>query len=88
MLFRSEVGKADFVQRKFDPKEAKIMLLTVEELELPTRLSNALYKAGFKTVYDLLSTSRSTIAKVKNLGAKSIDVVEKALTAHGIKLED
>lgn len=83
-----EAGKQDFVQRKFDPKEAKIMLLTVEELELPTRLSNALYKAGFKTVYDLLSTSRSTIAKVKNLGAKSIDVVEEALAVHGVKLED
>jgi DNA-directed RNA polymerase subunit alpha len=81
-------NKQDFAQRKFDPREAKIMLLTVEELELPTRLSNALRKAGFKTVYDLLSTSRGTIAKVKNLGAKSIDVVEEALAAHGVKLEE
>jgi DNA-directed RNA polymerase subunit alpha len=81
-------NKQDFVQRKFDPREAKIMLLTVEELELPTRLSNALRKAGFKTVYDLLSTTRSTIAKVKNLGAKSIDVVEEALAVHGVKLEE
>jgi DNA-directed RNA polymerase subunit alpha len=81
-------NKQDFAQRKFDPREAKIMLLTVEELELPTRLSNALRKAGFKTVYDLLSTSRSTIAKVKNLGAKSIDVVDEALAAHGVKLEE
>jgi DNA-directed RNA polymerase subunit alpha len=81
-------NKKDFAQRKFDPREAKIMLLTVEELELPTRLSNALRKAGFKTVYDLLSTSRGTIAKVKNLGAKSIDVVEAALAVHGVKLEE
>jgi DNA-directed RNA polymerase subunit alpha len=83
-----DVNKKDFAQRKFDPHEAKIMLLTVEELELPTRLSNALRKAGFKTVYDLLSTSRGTIAKVKNLGSKSIDVVEAALAAHGVKLEE
>ncbi len=81
-------SKQDFSQRKFDPKEAKIMLLTVEELELPTRLSNALRRAGFKTVYDLLSTQKSVIAKVKNLGAKSIGIIEEALAAHGVKLED
>jgi DNA-directed RNA polymerase subunit alpha len=81
-------NKQDFSQRKFDPKEAKIMLLTVEELELPTRLSNALRRAGFKTVYDLLSTQKNIIAKVKNLGAKSIGVIEEALAAHGVKLEE
>ena len=81
-------SKQDFAQRKFDPKEAKIMLLSVEELELPTRLSNALKRAGFRTVYDLLSTQKSTIAKVKNLGAKSIGVIEDALATHGVKLED
>jgi len=81
-------SKQDFSQRKFDPKEAKIMLLTVEELELPTRISNALRRAGFKTVYDLLSTPKGVIAKVKNLGAKSVDVVEEALSVYNVKLED
>ena len=81
-------NKQDFAQRKFDPKEAKVMLLTVEELELPTRLSNALRRAGFKTVYDLLSTQKSVIAKVKNLGSKSIGIIEDALATHGVKLED
>lgn len=80
--------KEDFKERRFDPKEAKIMLLSVEELELPTRISNALRRAGFKTVYDLLSTPRGIIAKVKNLGAKSVGVVEEALAVHGVKLED
>ena len=81
-------SKQDFARRKIDPQEAKIMLLTVEELELPTRLSNALKRAGFKTVYDLLSTQKSVIAKVKNLGAKSIGIIEEALATHGVKLED
>ncbi|MBQ6450164.1 DNA-directed RNA polymerase subunit alpha [bacterium] len=81
-------SKRGLDQRKFDPKEAKIMLLTVEELELPTRLSNALRRAGFKTVYDLLSTQKSVIAKVKNLGSKSIGIIEEALATHGVKLED
>ena len=81
-------SKRGLDQRKFDPKEAKIMLLTVEELELPTRLSNALRRAGFKTVSDLLSTQKSVIAKVKNLGSKSIGIIEEALATHGVKLED
>ncbi len=80
--------KEDFKERRFDPKEAKIMLLSVEELELPTRISNALRRAGFKTVYDLLSTPRGIIAKVKNLGSKSVGVIDEALEIHGVKLED
>jgi DNA-directed RNA polymerase subunit alpha len=44
--------------------------LTVEELNLPTRIVNALEKAGYKTVADLIAVDKKEIAKVKNLGEK------------------
>ena len=58
------------------PEEAEVLRLTVEELDLPTRIANALRKGGFATVGDLVGTSKNIIAKVKNLGEKSVVVVE------------
>jgi DNA-directed RNA polymerase subunit alpha len=68
------------------PEEAETLRLTVEELDLPTRIANALRKGGFKTVGDLQGAPRLTIAKVKNLGEKSVDVIAEALAKKGVTL--
>ncbi len=60
--------------------------VAVEELDLPTRIANALQKAGFTTVADLLSTPRETLAKVKNLGGKSVKIIEVALRERGFEM--
>ena len=62
------------------------MRLTVEELDLPTRIANALRKGGFKTVGDLIGAPKIVIAKVKNLGEKSVDIVDAALQKKGVSL--
>jgi len=62
--------------------------LTVEELDLPTRIANALRKGGYKTVEDLIKATRGEIAKVKNLGEKSVSIVEEALNKKGFALKD
>lgn len=59
--------------------------ISVEELDLPTRISNALQKAGFDTVGSLLSTPREELAKVKNLGGKSVKIIELALKERGFE---
>lgn len=60
--------------------------LSIEELDLPTRIANALQKAGFDSVSSLQSVPRAELAKVKNLGSKSVTIVEEALSARGISL--
>jgi DNA-directed RNA polymerase subunit alpha len=65
-----------------------MMRLTVEELDLPTRIANALRKGGFETVSDLLKTPKKEIAKVKNLGSKSVKIIEAALRDKDIELTD
>ncbi len=67
-------------------KQDEVMKLTVEELDLPTRIANALRKGGFKTVGDLLASNKSDISKVKNLGGKSIEIVQEALDKKGLSL--
>lgn len=60
--------------------------ISVEELDLPTRISNALQKAGFQTVADLTTLTKPQLSKVKNLGGKSVDIIESALSERGFNL--
>jgi DNA-directed RNA polymerase subunit alpha len=60
--------------------------ISVEELDLPTRIANALQKAGFMSVADLLAVSKPQLSKVKNLGGKSVDIIEKALKERNFEL--
>jgi len=61
--------------------------LTVEELDLPTRIANALRKGGYGTVGDLVVVNEEKLAKVKNLGEKSVKIVEAALAQKGVGLK-
>lgn len=61
--------------------------LTVEELDLPTRIANALRKGGYKTVADLVEASEDDIAKVKNLGGRSVVLVTQALEKKSVSLK-
>jgi len=70
------------------PEEVEVMRLTVEELDLPTRIANALRKGGFETVASLVRSPKDEISRVKNLGGKSIDLIEEALSKKGVVLTD
>lgn len=61
--------------------------LTVEELDLPTRIANALRKGGYGTVAELVAATEVDLAKVKNLGEKSIKIIEAALSQKGVGLK-
>lgn len=64
-----------------------IKKMTIEELDLPTRIYNSLKNAGVQTVVDLLSTSRKQLMGYRNLGAKSVSIIEETLKSKGIILE-
>jgi len=59
---------------------------SVEELELPIRITNALKKGGFSTIGDFEGKSRSDIEKVRNLGVKSIDQIQDQLKEKGVEV--
>lgn len=60
--------------------------LSVEEIGLPTRVANALLKAGYETVEDLVNAKRTDLVKVRNLGDKSVKVVDAALGQKDLKI--
>lgn len=84
----------------FEPKESapvaeaatvsgvseSVAKLTIDELDLPTRIYNSLRNGGIETLGDLLNTPRRDLIGMRNMGAKSITVVEQKLKERGISL--
>lgn len=64
----------------------EILKMTLEELDLPTRIVNALHNGGIDTVGQLLGTPKKELYKIKNLGSKSITIIEGILREKGIAL--
>jgi DNA-directed RNA polymerase subunit alpha len=78
-----------FEEKKEEKKEKvpfEVKRLSVEEI-LPTRIANALSKAGYKTVEDLSQATKEDIMKVKNFGEKSFKVLKKALKKKEVVIE-
>ncbi len=78
------------VVKKEDKKEVNkdplglVGKLSVEEINLPTRVANALIKAGYETVESLANAKKEDLARVRNLGEKSLKIVKLALAEKGV----
>jgi DNA-directed RNA polymerase subunit alpha len=60
--------------------------LSVEEIGLPTRVANALVKAGYETVENLVKAKKADLVKVRNLGEKSVKIINAALGERELNL--
>lgn len=84
--FQQVINPTDVVQKSVEvasQPQNETNRLTIEELELPTRIANALRKAGYSTVGDMANVTKTQASLVKNLGDKSVDMVEEALEKVG-----
>lgn len=63
-----------------------LLKLTIDELDLPTRIYNSLRNGGIESVGQLLGTQRKDLVSMRNMGAKSISVIEEKLREKGISL--
>ncbi len=59
--------------------------VSVDDLGLPTRVSNALKNAGYNTAEELSHATDKDLKSVKNLGGKSVDLMDEALLSKGYK---
>jgi len=81
----SETAKNTQVMvEKEESKKEKVLEMSIEELELSVRSFNCLKRAGISTVEDLTNKTESEMAKVRNLGKKSLDEVTNKLRALGL----
>lgn len=61
-----------------------VLKTSLEELDLPVRLTNSLKSGKIETIGDFLAKDRKDLLKMKNLGPKSILLVEEKLKEKGI----
>ena len=81
-----EIGSQNTVVAKSESQRDKVLVMTIEELDLSVRSFNCLKRAGINTVEDLLGRSESDMMKVRNLGRKSLEEVINKLQAMGLAL--
>jgi len=60
--------------------------MTIDELDLPTRIYNSLRNGGIETVEQLLQTPHKELVSMRNMGGKSITVIEEKLQQKGVSL--
>lgn len=64
----------------------EVLKMRIEELDIPTRIVNALARGNIETVGQLLGAPKPDLMKIKNLGAKSLSIVEEKLREKGVAL--
>jgi len=74
------------VSREED-KVHKLLVMSMEDMDLSVRSYNCLKRAGINTVEDLIKKTEDDMLKVKNLGRKSLDEVIHKLEGLGLGLK-
>ena len=73
------------VEKSSNAPDAKLAM-TIDELDLSVRSFNCLKRANINTVADLISKTGEDMMKVRNMGKKSLDEVQKKLEMMGLSL--
>jgi DNA-directed RNA polymerase subunit alpha len=63
-----------------------VLKMTIDELDLPTRIYNSLRNGGIETIEQLISTSKKDLVSMRNMGGKSLSIIEEKLQEKGTSL--
>ena len=85
-LVENMANTSILVSREED-KVHKLLVMSVEDMDLSVRSYNCLKRAGINTVEDLIKKTEDDMLKVKNLGRKSLDEVIHKLESLGLGLK-
>ena len=81
------VNDVEIMIEKEEDKKEKVLEMTVEDLDLSVRSYNCLKRAAINTVEELTQKTEDDMMKVRNLGKKSLEEVEKKLADLGLGLK-
>ena len=82
-----EAKTKDFMVEREETKKEKVLVMTIEELDMSVRSFNCLKRAGIDTVEDLTTRTEEDMIKVRNLGKKSLEEVIQKLHSLGLDLK-
>lgn len=82
------VSDVEIMVEKEEDKKEKVLEMTVEELDLSVRSYNCLKRAAINTVEELTQKTEDDMTKVRNLGKKSLEEVQRKLAELGLGLKN
>ena len=82
------MAEMEILVSREEDKQTKVLEMTIEDMDLSVRSYNCLKRAGISTVEDLTKKSESDLAKVKNLGKRSLEEVQEKLSSYGLSLRN
>ncbi|MCS6956713.1 MAG: DNA-directed RNA polymerase subunit alpha [Patescibacteria group bacterium] len=82
-LSESDKNKEQINKENIDKKLYEII---IDELNLPSRVINALLKEKIETVADLVKVGREKLIKMKGVGKKSIELIDEELKKMNIQI--
>ncbi len=80
---KKQISAADEKKEAIDKKLFEII---IDELNLPSRVINALLREKIETVADLVKTGKDKLTGMKGVGKKSIELIEEELKKMEIEL--
>ncbi|MDE6200611.1 MAG: DNA-directed RNA polymerase subunit alpha [Clostridiales bacterium] len=81
------ISGMDILVSRSEDRQAKVLEMNIEEMDLSVRSYNCLKRAGIHTVADLTRKTEEDMLKVRNLGRKSLDEVIAKLRGLGLDLK-
>lgn len=88
MNLNEDARDVEIMVEKEETEKEKVLVMTIEELDLSVRSYNCLKRAGINTIQELTNKTEQEMMKVRNLGRKSLAEVKGKLTDLGLKLRD
>lgn len=86
-VFKQILDPEDFEEEETSTKKGSRNkdLPLGEVKEIPLRLANSLKKGGYKNLGDLAEASDEELSKVRNVGGKSVELVDEVLEKYDLK---
>ena len=82
------MSQMDLLVSREEDKQTKVLEMTIDDMDLSVRSYNCLKRANILTVQDLTKKTESDLAKVKNLGKRSLEEVVAKLGEYGLSLRN
>lgn len=82
--FETKAPEAKKVEDAEKIRMKKILMMSVEELDLSVRAANCLRGANIKTIADLVRREESELLRFRNFGRKSLDEIKAKIQEYGL----
>ena len=80
----AKVKEVEIINQQIEEQKANTLSIAIEELDLSVRSYNCLKNYGIHTIQELTNMTKSQVAKINNLGNKSLREIQKKLTDYGL----